>query len=62
VLGPKVAAKGVIRGGEVTQGQIAATVAGLVGEDYGAAVPKAAAPLPVIGTPSRASSASAARE
>ncbi len=29
----------------VTQSQIAATIAALLGEDYGAAVPKAAKPL-----------------
>jgi hypothetical protein len=31
---------------EVTQGQVAATVAALVGEDYHAAAPKSAPPLP----------------
>jgi hypothetical protein len=50
VLGPQVPAKGVIGEGEETQGQIAATVAALVGEDYRAAVPKAAAGLPVVGS------------
>ena len=48
VLGPRVPAKGVVGEGEVTQGQIAATVAALVGEDYRAATPKAAPQLPVI--------------
>jgi hypothetical protein len=48
VLGPQVPAKGVIGEGEETQGQIAATVAGLVGEDYRAVVPKAAVGLPVM--------------
>jgi hypothetical protein len=31
----------------VTQSQIAATIAALLGEDYNAAQPKAAAPLPL---------------
>jgi hypothetical protein len=31
---------------EVTQGQVAATIAQLVGEDFNAANPKAAQPLP----------------
>jgi hypothetical protein len=48
VMGPKVEGKGVIGAGEVTQGQIAATVAALVGQDYAATQPKAAAALPVI--------------
>ena len=46
VMGPDTPALGVRENVEVTQGQTAATVAALVGEDYRAAVPKAAAPLP----------------
>lgn len=48
VIGPTVPAKGVIGEGEETQGQIAATVAALVGQDYPASQPKAASALPVI--------------
>jgi hypothetical protein len=48
VRGPKVEGRGVIGAGEVTQGQIAATVAGLVGQNYAASQPKAAGMLPVI--------------
>ena len=46
VMGPDTPALGVRENVEVTQGQTAATVAALVGEDYKAAVPKAAPPLP----------------
>jgi hypothetical protein len=46
VLGPKTPGKGVRENVEVTQGQVAATVAALVGEDYHAASPKSAPPLP----------------
>lgn len=47
VLGPGTPARGEVRGGpEVTQSQIAATVAAAVGEDYAAAVPRAAPPIP----------------
>jgi hypothetical protein len=45
MMGPTIEAKGVIGEGEETQGQIAATVAKLVGEDWNAAEPKAAKPL-----------------
>lgn len=48
VLGPQIPARGVIGQGEVTQSQIAATVAALVGEDYRGAVSKAAPALPVL--------------
>ena len=46
VMGPDTPALGVREGLEVTQGQFAATVAALVGEDYHAASPKSAPPLP----------------
>lgn len=45
VLGPNVAPLGVRAGGEVTQSQIAATIAALLGEDFVKAEPKAAAPI-----------------
>jgi hypothetical protein len=45
VLGPNVPPMGVRTGGEVTQSQIAATVAALLGEDFVKAEPKAAPPL-----------------
>jgi hypothetical protein len=49
VIGPDTPAKGemtnVLR---VTQSQIAATIAELLGEDYRNAVPKAALPLPIV--------------
>ena len=45
VMGPAVAANGVIGEGEETQSQIAATIASLVGEDWNAAESKAAKPL-----------------
>jgi hypothetical protein len=48
-MGPGVEAKGVAGEGEVTQGQTAATVAALVGEDWPKAEPKAAKPLPGVG-------------
>ncbi len=47
VLGPNVPALGVRRGVNVTTSQVAATVARLLGEDYAAAVPNAAPPLPL---------------
>ena len=46
VLGPGTAALGERENVEVTQSQVAATVAALVGEDFNAASPKAARPLP----------------
>ena len=45
VIGPKTPSLGVREGIESTQGQIAATVAALVGEDFVAASPKSAPPL-----------------
>lgn len=49
VLGPDTPPKGEMTNvGRVTQSQIAATIAALLGEDYRAAVPRAAAPLPVF--------------
>jgi len=48
MLGPGVVRPGVVEGTTVTTSQLAATVAALVGEDYRAAFPKAAAPLPGI--------------
>ncbi|HET9369267.1 MAG TPA: hypothetical protein VFO19_03440 [Vicinamibacterales bacterium] len=47
LLGPGVPALGVRRSVDVTTSQIAATIANLVGEDFRAAVPAAAAPLPL---------------
>ena len=49
VMGPGTPAAGERENVEVTQGQVAATVAALVGEDFTAASPKAAKPLPVFG-------------
>ena len=51
VLGPKTPALGVRENVETTQGQVAATVAALAGEDYHAAIPKAAPPLPGVVQP-----------
>jgi hypothetical protein len=48
VMGPDCPATGERENVEVTQSQIAATVAALVGEDFKAASPKAAPPLPVF--------------
>jgi len=49
VMGPDTAAKGEMSNvPRVTQSQIAATIAALLGEDYRATVPQAAEPLPVI--------------
>jgi uncharacterized SAM-binding protein YcdF (DUF218 family) len=45
VMGPGVPSAGVRAGVTVTQAQIAATAAALLGEDYAAAQTKAAAPL-----------------
>ncbi len=45
VMGPGVAPLGLRSGVNVTQSQIAATIARLLGEDYNAAQPKAALPL-----------------
>ena len=49
VLGPDVPAAGERANVEVTQSQVAATVAALLGEDFRTASPKAAPPLPVFG-------------
>jgi len=48
VVGPDTPALGIREGLNVTQSQIAATVARLLGEDYRAAVPQAAEPLPGV--------------
>jgi hypothetical protein len=48
VIGPDTPALGVREGVEVTQSQVAATIAALVGEDFLTANPKAAQPLPVF--------------
>jgi len=48
VMGPDTPARGEREKVEVTQSQVAATVAALLGEDFTAASPKAAAPLPVF--------------
>lgn len=47
-LGPDTPALGVRENVQVTQSQVAATVARLLGEDYTAAEPKAGAPLPGV--------------
>ncbi len=49
IIGPDTPAKGVREGIEVTQSQIAATIAGLLGEDFKSASPNAADPLPDVG-------------
>jgi hypothetical protein len=49
VMGPDTPATGERENIEVTQSQVAATIAALIGEDYRAAEPKAAVPLPVFG-------------
>jgi hypothetical protein len=46
VMGPAVPALGVRKDVRVSTSQIAATIAALVGEDFRAAAPRAAAPLP----------------
>ncbi len=49
VLGPDTPGTGEMNNiPRVTQSQIAATIAALLGQDYRAAVPQAAAPLPVL--------------
>lgn len=48
ILGPDTPPLGVRRNTETTQSQVAATIARLLGEDFQAAVPAAAAPLPGI--------------
>jgi hypothetical protein len=51
VMGPGVNARGVVEGGEVTLGQVAATLAAVVAEDYGAAETRAAKALPEAARP-----------
>jgi hypothetical protein len=48
VMGPGTPPLGVREGVEATQSQLAATVASLLGEDFSAASPKAAPPLPDV--------------
>lgn len=48
VMGPDTPAAGEREKVELTQSQVAATIAALVGEDFAAASPKAAPPLPVF--------------
>jgi len=48
VMGPDTPARGCRNDLDVTQNQVAATVAQLLGEDYHSAVPKAGAPLPGV--------------
>ncbi|MCI0379916.1 MAG: alkaline phosphatase family protein [Gemmataceae bacterium] len=48
VLGPDTPGLGVRADVETTQAQVAATIAQLLGEDFRAASPKAAAPLPMV--------------
>jgi hypothetical protein len=48
MMGPGVTQPGVRDGVTITTSQLAATIAAVVGEDYRAAVPKAAAPLPGV--------------
>jgi len=47
-MGPDTPALGVHEGATVTQSQLAATIAALLGEDFRAAVPAAAPPLPAV--------------
>lgn len=47
-LGPDTPATGIVRTGSVTQSQIAATIAALLGHDWRAAEPRAAPPLPGV--------------
>lgn len=47
-MGAGVSDDGVVSQARFTQGQVAATVAALLGQDYNAAVPEAAQPLPII--------------
>jgi hypothetical protein len=48
-MGPDTPALGIRRNGAVTQGQVAATIGRLLGEDFQAASPRAAPPLPLDG-------------
>lgn len=49
VMGPDTPATGEREKVRVTQSQVAATIAALIGEDFTATAPKAAPPLPVFG-------------
>jgi hypothetical protein len=49
VMGPGTPAEGIRKDVKVTQSQVAATIAGLLGQDYHAAVPQSAAALPGVG-------------
>lgn len=49
VMGPDTPAIGVRESVEVTQSQVAATIAALLGEDFNAASPQSAKPLPGVG-------------
>src|SRR5262245_40987096 len=53
VMGPDTPPLGERDGIETTQGQVAATIAQLVGEDFNAASPKAAKPLDIFKTTSK---------
>jgi hypothetical protein len=46
-LGPGVPAKGIVKNTPITQGQIAATMASLLGLDFNASAPNAAPPIPL---------------
>jgi hypothetical protein len=60
VMGPDTAPLGARRNlPPVTQAQIAATLAALVGKDYQGAVPKAAPPIEAVLAPTRTGSAGA---
>jgi hypothetical protein len=48
VIGPDTSAEGLRSKLEVTQGQVASTVAALLGEDFHAVFPRSAAPLPDV--------------
>jgi phosphopentomutase len=48
VMGPGTPASGIREGVESTQSQVAATIARLVGEDFVAASPRSAPPLPGV--------------
>ena len=48
VLGPDTPAMGVRENMETTQSQVAATIAHVLGEDFNAASPKSAPPLPDV--------------
>lgn len=54
VMGPDTPAKGEITNApRVTQSQIAATIAAVLGQDYNSAVPQAAKPLPIADWPTK---------